>query len=73
MTNETIYYKYKKYKYFYNLIGSSESNNNSRKLTRSISSPSIISTSLTAKQYVNYAMNRVKICVKNFNPLKYNK
>ena len=71
MTNETIYYKYKKYKYFYNLIGSSEGVNKSGILTRSISSPTIISTSLTAKQYVNYAINRVKICVKIFNPLKY--
>ena len=40
-------------------------------LTRTHSTPTKIGYSLTADQYIDYAMNLVKICIKNFNPVKY--
>ena len=70
------YYKYLKYKSRYNNITISKRSGGTSQvskptITRAISAPVSINTSLTAEQYVNYAMRLVKICIKCFNPEEY--
>ena len=76
------YHKYKKYKILYKsqlnatdkiqISGSSNGElDGNPKLVRSSSAPTSIDTTLTATQYVDYAINRINICIKKFNPLNY--
>ena len=60
----TIYHKYQNAKYLYHFLSGSLTK-------RSHSVPNLNLVSLTARQYLDYALNRVKIRIIDFNPPNY--